>query len=153
MITGCCRDLLLIILFQIKIIISTEIAAVVLIRTTKTDEPTVANMIVLSCNDSVEVLMLEASRVVIANDEVDVDPELLVRGFTVTVEFISWPAKGENDTCFIHKIVIKFLVYRPSDYKLRLISLSIITTYQSLLFLQSLVGSHIDRQEYQESQK
>ena len=39
--------------------------------------------------------MLEASRVVIANDEVDVDPELLVRGFTVTVEFIGtgsgWP--------------------------------------------------------------
>ena len=86
---------MLIILFRTKIIISTEIAAVVLIRTTKTDEPTVANMIVLSCNDSVEVLMLEASRVVIANDEVDVDPELLVRGFTVTVEFIGtgsgWP--------------------------------------------------------------
>ena len=92
MITGCCRYLLLIILFQIKIIISTEIAAVVLIRTTKTDEPTVANMIVLSCNDSIEEL-------IIANDEVDVDPELLV-GFTEFISGSGWPAKGENNVMF-----------------------------------------------------
>ena len=64
-------------------------AAVVMNRITKTDEATVTKMIVLSCN--VE-LMLEVGRVVIeANDEFEVDPELLVG--LITVEFISsgWP--------------------------------------------------------------
>ena len=91
MIAGCCRSLLLFILFQIKIIISIEMAAVVMNRITKTDEATVTKMIVLSCN--VE-LMLEVGRVVIeANDIFEVDPAELLVGLTVTVEFISsgWP--------------------------------------------------------------
>ena len=87
MVAECCRSLLLFILFQIKIIISTEMAAVVMNRITKTDEATVTKMIVLSC-------MLEVGRVVIeANDVFEVDPAELLVGLTVTVEFISsgWP--------------------------------------------------------------
>ena len=92
MIAGCCRFLLLFILFQIKIIISTEMAAVVMNRITKTDEAKVAaKMIVLSC---IMELMLEIGRVVIeVNDIFEVDPTELLVGLTVTVEFISsgWP--------------------------------------------------------------
>ena len=88
MTTECCRDFLLFILLQIKIIISTKTAAVAMNRITKIDEAKVAaKMIVLSCN--VE-LMLEVSIVVVtieANDEFD--PELLV-GFAVTVNSV-WP--------------------------------------------------------------
>ena len=71
-----------------KIIISTEMAAVVMNRITKTDEAKVAaKMIVLSsCN---EELMLETKIII---DEFKVDPELLV-GFNLTVELIKDSAK------------------------------------------------------------
>ena len=87
MIAGCCREFLFLILSQIKIIISTEMAAVVMNRITKIDEAEVAaKMIVLSCNVA---LMLEVvGRVVVTievNDKYEVVSELLV-GFTVIVK-------------------------------------------------------------------
>ena len=88
MIAGCCREFLFLILSQIKIIINTEMAAVVMNRITKIDEAEVAaKMIVLSCN--VALMLLEVvGRVVVTievNDKYEVVSELLV-GFTVIVK-------------------------------------------------------------------
>ena len=83
-------------------------AAVAMIKITKTDEVNVAvKMIVLSSRCNVELMLEEVDRVVVtieANDEFEVGPKLLV-GFTVTVKFIGsgWPIhKNRQHTFQIH---------------------------------------------------